>query len=85
MELSTQTRYLVHGMFIDLNNLHELLYFDALTCSDKKLIVINNKKDKKSVDKLLEKKLIVHRNTLLSEIPILKCSSIQILISIIIG
>jgi len=67
MEFNTLTRYLIHGIHINLNNLHELLYFDALTCSDKKLIVVNNIWDNKVVDRLVEKNMIVDRQMLLSE------------------
>jgi len=67
MEFNTLTRYLVHGISIDLNNLYELLYFDALTCSDEKLIILNNIGNKKNLTKLIEKGLIVPRKNLLSE------------------
>jgi|GEM_PF-3641531 len=66
MEFNTLIRYLVQGPYISLENLHELLYFDGLTCSEKTLVIVSNSKARRMASRLRERGLIVHRNDLLS-------------------
>lgn len=54
-------RCLIDGPFIDLSNISDLLYYDSIICSDKKLTIINPFNNNKIIDKLLENGLILKR------------------------